>query len=194
MVFVRLWWWSHGFWSWYRLYWLAIFIGSIYWMGWLWIIIVWWVIIGIIVTCELFKSNKVSFLEIFGSLVQRFNLFEVLIFFCLESQLLNEEFDYQWLIQTYKIWRSWTFVTNDSCPRFYPGTGSGRSWTSSAGTRAVPFFWGPGSPKLTLAKSNHASSPVKTFSGLSAADGWFAYCVTISLKLWFTVDQSIKYC
>ena len=42
------------------------------------------------------------------------------------------------------------------------------------------------SPKLTFAKSNHASSPVMPiFTGSvppdAAAEGWFAYCVTISL-------------
>ena len=36
-------------------------------------------------------------------------------------------------------------------------------------------------PKLTFAKSNHASSPVKTFF-VGSVEGGFAYCVIISLS------------
>lgn len=102
MVFVRFWRWSrYG----PGLCWLAIWADRnrklvLNGMGWLFLA-VWWVIIGIFITCELFKSKIVSFLKIFGSLVQGFNLFEMLVFFCLEKQLFRKsiwEFGQQGLI------------------------------------------------------------------------------------------------
>ena len=136
MVFVRFWRWSrYG----PGLCWLAIWADRngelvLNGMGWLFLA-VWWVIIGIFITCELFKSKIVSFLKIFGSLVQGFNLFEMLVFFRLEKQLFRLRIRQ---------------------------------------TRA--HF-----PKLTFAKSNHASSPVKTFFA-GSVEGGFAYWVTISLS------------